>query len=238
MERHDRQVSNRQPPASHRASAHVLVVEDEVRLASLITELLHRSGYRVDSVHDGTSGLHALLTGEYDVVLLDLMLPGIDGGEVLARARRAGIATPVIMLTAQDDASVEAGALEHGADDYVTKPFSPQALVARVGAVLRRTQSHTVLALGELRIDLPARRVWVGQEGVDLTAREFDLLAALMSRGGTVVTKRTLLDEVWDDPYADPNLVEACMSGLRRKVGSDEIETVRGVGYRVRGSQP
>lgn len=216
------------------ARARVLVVEDEERLARLVAELLTREGYDVDTAHDGQQGLHAWITGRHDLVLLDLMLPTLSGDRVLARARTAGFDTPVIMLTARDEDHIEVEALHRGADDYVRKPFSSAALLARVAALLRRTQPAGVLSSGAVSVDTAARRVHVADREVDLSAREFDLLAHLVARRGAVVSKSELLDEVWDEPYADPNLVEACMVGLRRKLGVAAIETVRGVGYRIR----
>lgn len=164
----DRAVTSDPGRASAGAAPRLLIVEDEVRLATLLAELLQRSGYSVEVIHDGTTALGTILTGDFDLVLLDLMLPGIGGDEVLARARRAGILTPVIMLTARDNDAVEARALDHGADDYVTKPFSSTALVARIGALLRRTQPPRSLTLGTLTVDLAARRVWVSEDEVEM----------------------------------------------------------------------
>lgn len=215
----------------------VLVVEDESRLARLLGEILARDGYLPEIVHDGGSGLRAAVAGGYDVVLLDLMLPGMAGDEVLRRLRRIDGETPVIMLTARDEVATELTALGLGADDFITKPFRAEVLLARVSAAMRRSGRGPVVDCGPLRLDLPGRRLWVDGTEVALSVREFDLLAYLVDRRGIAVSKQELLDEVWDEPYGHPNLVEVCMVGLRRRIGTGHVQTVRGIGYRVQGDR-
>ena len=217
-------------------SAHgvrVLVVEDEVRLARLVREALRRDGYQVELAHDGPSGLAHARAGGYDVVLLDLMLPGLSGYEVLRQLRADEIDVPVLVLTAKDGEYDQLDALELGADDYVTKPFSTLILLARLGKLVRRRPTDPFLLAGRLRLEPLRRRAWLDEVEVVLTGREFDVLAYLVSRPGHVVSKQDLLDEVWHEPYGAPNLVEVCVVGVRRKLGPGVVETVRNAGYRI-----
>lgn len=211
----------------------VLVVEDEVRLARLVAEALRRAGYRVDSAHDGVSGARQAVAGAYDAIVLDLMLPGMSGYDVLKQLRAADVRTPVLILTAKDGEYDQLDALELGADDYLSKPFSMLILLARVATIIRRTPATKVQRAGRLRLEPDRRRAWLDDHELDLTAREYDVLSFLVARPDEVVAKRTLLEEVWLEPFAAPNLVEVCIAGLRRKLGPGVIETVRNVGYRA-----
>ncbi len=211
----------------------VLVVEDEVRLARLIAEALRRVGYQVDVMHDGISGARSALAGGHDAIVLDLMLPGISGYDVLKQLRGAGVTMPVLVLTAKDGDYDQLDALELGAGDYLTKPFSTLILLARLANLIRRTPAATVQQSGRVRLEPTRRRAWLDGVELDLTAREYDVVAYLAARPDQVVAKQALLEDVWLEPYAAPNLVEVCVAGLRRKVGAGLIETVRNVGYRL-----
>ncbi|MBT2368584.1 response regulator transcription factor [Streptomyces sp. ISL-10] len=215
----------------------LLIVEDEKRLALSLAAGLTAEGYAVDVVHDGLEGLHRAAEGVYDLVVLDIMLPGMNGYRVCAALRAAGHDVPILMLTAKDGEYDEAEGLDTGADDYLTKPFSYVVLVARVKALLRRrgrAGGSPVLAVGDLRVDTAARRVFCGEDEVTLTAKEFAVLEQLATRAGEVVGKPGILDHVWDFAYqGDPNIVEVYISALRRKLGAARIQTVRGAGYRL-----
>ncbi|MGK4584366.1 response regulator transcription factor [Kitasatospora sp. HPMI-4] len=218
----------------------VLVVEDEKRLAQALQRGLQAEGFTVDTAHDGHQGLWLAIERDYDVIVLDIMLPGLNGYRVCARLRAAGNETPILMLTAKDGEYDEAEALDTGADDYLSKPFSYVVLVARLRALHRRTGRRLprTLALGDLVID-PARRSCTRADTeVRLTAREFAVLEYLARRAGEVVPKREILDQVWDSAFeADLNLVEVHVSAVRRKIdtafGRSALETVRGAGYRL-----
>jgi DNA-binding response OmpR family regulator len=215
----------------------LLVVDDERRLASALKHGLSREGYVVDVVHDGGSALDAALDGEYDAIILDLMLPVLSGYEVVRRLRAAQVWTPVLMLTAKDGEYDEADALDEGADDYLTKPFSVVILVARIRALLRRgmTARPTVMRSGSVEVDPGTRRVLRDGHEVEITAREFALLAYLTRHAGRVISKAELYEHVWEshDPGRGLNVVEVYVGYLRRKLGREVIETVRGVGYRA-----
>jgi DNA-binding response OmpR family regulator len=215
----------------------LLIVEDERRLALSLAAGLSAEGHAVDVVHDGLEGLHRAAEGVYDLVVLDIMLPGMNGYRVCAALRAAGHDMPILMLTAKDGEYDEAEGLDTGADDYLTKPFSYVVLVARVKALLRRRGrggGSPVLTAGDLRVDTAARRVHRGEEEVTLTAKEFSVLEQLAIRSGEVVGKPEILEHVWDFAYeGDPNIVEVYISALRRKLGADRIQTVRGAGYRL-----
>ncbi|MGW4027860.1 response regulator transcription factor [Streptomyces sp. NPDC004838] len=215
----------------------LLIVEDERRLALSLAKGLTAEGFAVDVVHDGREGLHRASEGVYDLVLLDIMLPGMNGYRVCGALRAAGNDVPILMLTAKDGEYDEAEGLDTGADDYLTKPFSYVVLVARVKALLRRrgrSGGSPVLTVGELRVETAARRVFRGQEEVTLTAREFAVLEQLAVRAGDVVSKAQILEHVWDFAYdGDPNIIEVYISALRRKLGAARIQTVRGAGYRL-----
>lgn len=214
----------------------LLVVEDERRLAVSLALGLRAEGFAVDVSYDGREGLHLAGEGSYDLVVLDVNLPGMNGYHVCAALRAAGNNVPIMMLTAKDGEYDEAEGLDTGADDYLTKPFSYVVLLARIRALLRRRgrEAAPVVRVGELAVDRGARRVLRAGEPVAVTAKEFALLEYLLLRVGEVVSKRELIDHVWDMAYdGAPNIVEVYVSALRRKLGAEVIETVRGVGYRL-----
>jgi two-component system OmpR family response regulator len=218
----------------------VLVIEDEVPLASTLRRGLEADGFTVDLAFDGREGLRLATERRYGAVVLDIMLPGLNGYRVCAALRAAGNWTPVLMLTAKDGELDEAEALDTGADDFVTKPFSYVVLVARLRALLRRgaRERPVVLTAGDLELDPAGHHCRRAGVEVRLTAREFALLELLLRRRGEVLSKREILDEVWDLGFdGDPNIVEVYIGHLRRKIdepfGRNAIETVRGVGYRL-----
>jgi DNA-binding response OmpR family regulator len=217
----------------------VLVVEDEAPIADLVRGYLERDGLRVRVTGDGRAALDAVARDRPAAVLLDVGLPGLDGTEVCRRMRQAGDWTPVLFVTARDDEVDRVLGLELGADDYVTKPFSPRELVARVRAVLRRSSASSGpsdrLAVGPLTADLRTRRVTVDGTAVDLTTTEFDLLTYLMRRPDRVCSREELLAEVWGYPAGTPTrTVDVHVAQLRAKLGDAvRLRTVRGVGYAV-----
>ncbi|WP_063727930.1 response regulator transcription factor [Streptomyces sp. RTd22] len=216
----------------------LLIVEDERRLALSLAKGLRAEGFAVDVVHDGREGLHRAQEGTYDLIVLDIMLPGMNGYRVCGALRAAGHEVPILMLTAKDGEYDEAEGLDTGADDYLTKPFSYVVLVARVRALLRRrgNGASPVVRVGALAVDRGARRVERDGDEVSLTAKEFSVLEHLAMNGGDVCSKADILEHVWDFAYdGDPNIVEVYVSALRRKLGPGFIETVRGAGYRLRG---
>jgi two-component system, OmpR family, response regulator len=223
-----------------RRGARVLVVEDEAVLAAALAEGLTKDGFTVSTVGDGLVALDLSLTRPFDVIVLDLMLPGLSGLDLCARLRAAGIASPVLVLTARTTENDQIRALRTGADDFLSKPFSYRVLVARLHVLLRRTgpRPAAVLAAGDLVLDRTGRTCRRGDVEIDLTPREFGLLELLMSRPGQVVSKRLALDEVWDPGLPeDSNVLEVYVCYLRRKIdlpfGRHAIGTVRGVGYRL-----
>lgn len=214
----------------------LLVVEDEARLAAALHRGLQAEGFAVDVASTGPAGLEAARHGEYDAMVLDVMLPGLSGYEVVRRLRAERRWLPVLMLSAKDGEYDQADGLDCGADDYLTKPFSYVVLLARLRALLRRgaPERPAVLAVGDLRLDPARRRVTRAGVEVALTGREYALLDYLMRRPGTVVSKIELLDHVWDASVETaPNAVEVYVGYLRRKLGRDRLETVRGAGYRL-----
>jgi two-component system OmpR family response regulator len=218
----------------------VLVVEDEPKVAAAVRRGLEGEGFAVDVAGDGVDGLWMATEHEYDAIVLDIMLPGKNGYDVCAALREAGDWTPVLMLTAKDGDLDEAEALDTGADDYLTKPFSFVVLVARVRALTRRTNRSVPAAVvaGDLRVDPARRQCWRRDVEIPLTAREFAVLELLVRRAGEVVPKLDILHGVWDYEFdGDPNIVEVYIRHLRRKVdepfGRKAIETVRGAGYRL-----
>ncbi|MEE4422308.1 MULTISPECIES: response regulator transcription factor [Streptomyces] len=232
------------PPVTHhrpdrgaaRRPLRLLIVEDEQRLARSLARGLRAEGYAVDVVHDGLEGLHRAGEDAYDLVVLDIMLPGMNGYRVCAALRAAGNEVPILMLTAKDGEYDEAEGLDTGADDYLTKPFSYVVLVARVKALLRRRgrSAQPVLRVGTLAVDQGARRVERDGTEVALTAKEFAVLEQLALRAGEVVSKAEILEHVWDFAYdGDVNIIEVYVSALRRKLGAGHIVTVRGAGYRL-----
>jgi two-component system OmpR family response regulator len=221
----------------------VLVVEDEVSLAETVRDGLTGAGFVVDMVHDGVDGLWQATEaphGAYDVVVLDIMLPGLSGYEVCRQLRAREVWTPILMLTAKDGEYDQADAFDLGADDYLTKPFSFVVLIARLRALVRRgaPERPAVLKAGDLSLDPGERRVWRGEEPIAITPREFAMLEFLMRQQGQAVTKRAILENVWDANFSgDPNIVEVYIGYLRKKIdhpfGKASIETVRGAGYRL-----
>ena len=222
----------------------ILIVEDETPIAETLAFNLKREGYEVAVVGDGRVGLETIMRTHPDLVILDLMLPGLDGIEVCRRARAAGLATPIIMLTARGGEADRVLGLEIGADDYVTKPFSLRELVARVHAVFRRTGlgagSQPSLIVDHLRIDLSGREISVAGKTVELSAKEFDLLRVLVQHRGQVLSREQLLDLVWGrDFYGDPRTVDVHIRWLREKIELEPADpglilTVRGSGYKFR----
>ena len=218
----------------------VLIVDDERPLAETLRVGLTGEGFVVDVAHEGMAGEAMATHGEYDVVVLDIMLPLVNGYDILKSMRAHDVWTPVLMLTAKDGEFDQTDAFELGADDYLTKPFSFPVLVARLRALVRRgaPQRPVVLRCGDLALDPNSHRVTRGEATLDLTPREFLLLQYLMRRCGDAVTKADILANVWDTDYpGSDNLVEVYVGYLRRKIDtpfeSHLIETVRGVGYRL-----
>lgn len=225
----------------------VLVVDDEAHLVDLVTGYLEREGFNVLSAGDGPTALDLVRTHQPEVVLLDVMLPGLDGIEVCRRLRQFSDAY-VLMLTARAEEVDRVVGLSVGADDYVTKPFSPRELVARIKAMLRRPRTRselggragTLVRFGELAIDSGRHEVTLRGEAAPLTVREFELLSTMSAHPGLVFTRAQLLEQVWGDEYYDDHVVDVHIANLRKKLEDDPsephyIETVRGVGYRFTG---
>jgi two-component system, OmpR family, response regulator len=214
----------------------LLVVDDEARFANALRRGLVADGFTVEVAGDGMSGLELARHGEFDAVLLDVMLPRLSGYDVVRTLRNEQNWVPVLMLSAKDGEHDQADGLDYGADDYLTKPFSFVVLTARLRALVRRTPQARppVLSVGDVTLDPATRAVTVSDDPVVLTPREFGLLEYLLRRPGQVVTKTEILDHVWD-PAAEvsPNVVEVYVGYLRRKLGRQLVETVRGVGYRL-----
>ncbi|MFV5997940.1 response regulator [Streptomyces sp. NPDC056231] len=218
----------------------LLIVEDEKRLAAALVRGLTAEGFVVDLAHDGITGLHKATEDDYDLIMLDIMLPGMNGYRLCGALREAGHDTPILMLTAKDGEYDEAEGLDTGADDYLTKPFSYLVLVARIRALLRRRTraGAPVLRIGDLTVDPDAQRAHRAGKEITLTAKEFAVLQQLAVRAGQVMSKSDILAEVWDFAYeGDPNIVEVYISALRRKIdapfGRRSITTLRGRGYRL-----
>ena len=227
------------------ANAKILVIDDEPSIVNLVTAYLKPEGYEIFTSSDGESGLKAARAFKPDLIVLDLMLPGMDGIELLTRLRRES-EVYVIMLTARTEETDKIVGLSVGADDYVTKPFSPRELTARVKAALRRIQMEAganvaggVLNFQHVRIDVGGRQVTVDDNSIDLTAIEFDLLHALAENRGRVLTREQLLDKVWGgDYFGEMRVVDVHLGHVRQKLGNpDLIATVRGVGYRFQDEQ-
>jgi two-component system OmpR family response regulator len=219
----------------------VLIVEDEIKLASVIRRGLRAEGMAADVAARGEDAIWMAGATDYDAVVLDVMLPGIDGFEVCARLRKDSVWSPVIMLTARDGVEDRIAGLDHGADDYLTKPFSFDELLARLRALARRgpVERPAVLSVGDLRLDPATRRVCRGEDEISLSAREFALLETFMRRPGEVLTRFHLLEHVWDYEYENrSNVVDSYVRYLRNKIdrpfGTHSVETVRGAGYRLR----
>jgi two-component system, OmpR family, response regulator len=221
----------------------VLVVDDETKLANLLQRRLRREGLGVDVAGTGEDALMRATATEYDAIVLDLMLPGLDGFETCRRMRAAGVWAPTLMLTARDEIENRVRGLDSGADDYLVKPFSIEELLARLRALTRRgaPPRPSVLAVGDLRLDPASRRAWRGTAELPLTTREFSLLEVFMRRPGVVLDRFELLEHVWDDSYENrSNVIEVYVGYLRDKVdrpfGRRSLETVRGAGYRLRSA--
>jgi len=223
----------------------VLVVEDEMRMASLIRRGLVTEGIADDVAGTGEDALWMAQAHGYDAVVLDVLLPGVDGFETCRRLRGAGVWAPVLMLTARDAVEDRVAGLDSGADDYLVKPFAFAELLARLRALARRgdTERPAVLELGGLRLDPATRQVWRGTSEISLSAKEFALLETFMRRPAEVLSRLTLLEHAWDFAYDNrSNVVDVYVRRLRRKIdepfGTDSLETVRGAGYRLRGESP
>jgi len=220
---------------------YILVVEDERRLAQVVRRVLEEEGHTVDVAYDGEEGLAVATDGSHDVIVLDILLPAMDGFEVCRSLRRDRVDTPILLLTALDSVDDRVRGLDAGADDYLPKPFAFQELLARLRALGRRkvqARDPTALEVHGLRLDLRRRRAERNGRTIDLSPREFSLLEFLMRNEGRVITRTQMLDHVWGYDYAtDSNLVDVYMAYLRRKVdrGDDSklIRTVRGVGYAI-----
>jgi len=220
----------------------VLIAEDEHRIASFVAKGLRSNGFVPTCVSDGQSALDVALSGEVDLLVLDIGLPDLDGFTVLRRLRAAGSRLPVVVLTARDGVRDTVAALEGGADDYMSKPFRFEELLARVRLRLRPDRAAaepTVLRSGDLALDLRARRAHVGGRVVDLTAREFVLAETFLRHPGQLLAREQLLSAAWGYDY-DPgsNIVDVYVGYLRRKLGADRITTVRGMGYRLEAGLP
>ena len=216
----------------------ILVIDDEPSILNVVTAYLRAEGFEYNTAEDGSAGLKAFRAFKPDLVVLDIMLPGMDGIEVLSQIRRESDVY-VIMLTAKSEEVDKVVGLSVGADDYLTKPFSPRELMARIKAALRRLQKspaegeRKVLTSAHVRIDSGSRRVWVDDNEIELTSLEFDLLSILAENHGMVLSREQLLEKAWGyDYFGDLRVVDVHIGHLRQKVGSDYIETVRGAGYR------
>ncbi len=219
----------------------VLIVEDEVKLAAIMRRGMREHGLRADVAIRGEDALWMAGATDYGAIVLDVMLPGIDGFETCRRLRTEAIWTPVLMLTARAAVEDRITGLDGGADDYLTKPFAFDELLARLRALARRTPAErpSVIAVGELRLDPAARRVWRGETQIELTPTEFALLEAFMRRPGVALTRFELLEHGWDGEYENrSNVVDVHVKALRDRIDrpfeTDSLETVRGVGYRLR----
>jgi two-component system OmpR family response regulator len=225
----------------HDCAMRVLIVEDELRMASLIRRGLVGEGFTADTVASGEDALWRAQAHDYDVIMLDVMLPGMDGFETCRRLRREGVWAPVLMLTAREAVGDRVAGLDSGADDYLIKPFAFAELLARLRALARRGEHErpAVLEVGDLRLDPATREVSRRGQGIPLSAREFALLETFMRRPGEVLSRLHLLDHAWDVAYDNrSNVIEVFVRRLRRKIdepfGCQSLQTVRGVGYRLR----
>ncbi len=222
----------------------ILIVEDEVRLAETLRQLMEDQRYQADTVYDGADGVDYGLAGQYDLIILDVMLPKVDGFQVAQRLRAAHVSTPILMLTARDEVSDKISGLDCGADDYMTKPFDTGELMARVRALTRRQGEvlGDVLTVADLSLDCTSRLLSAGERSVRLGFKEFEVLRLLMVNRGAVVTKETIISKIWElDSEAEDNNVEVYISFLRKKLtflnSQASISTVRKVGYFLDGPQ-
>lgn len=218
----------------------VLIVEDDERLAAALEKILKDNSYDIESAHDGQTGLNYALVGNYDVIILDVMLPKLDGFEVTRELRRSNVNTPIMLLTARDSTTDKITGYDAGADDYMTKPFSPAELMAHLRALGRRQGEvqFEALSVGDLRLDLESYALTCGPKSIQLSFKEFSILRILMSNPGIVLSKETLISKAWEsNSSAGDNNVEAYISFLRKKlahIGSAcKIETIRKAGYRL-----
>lgn len=218
----------------------ILLVEDDRKIATIVKRGLEAEGFTVQVAFDGKDGLWLATEGAYDLIVLDILLPGRNGFEICADIREQGDWTPILMLTAKDGDLDEAEALDTGADDYLTKPFSFAVLTARIRALLRRASGRDPAPVdaGDLRIDPSQRRVWRGDTEIELTSRQFDVLEFLVRRAGQVLSKPQILEGVWEYEFdGDPNIVEVYIRRLRTRIDEPferhSIETIRGAGYRL-----
>jgi DNA-binding response OmpR family regulator len=215
----------------------ILVVEDEPRMASALEEGLHEAGYTVDVAEDGEEGLTFAQTSPYDAVVLDVQLPAVDGLAVCRRLRESGSTTPILLLTARDTTTDKVLGLDSGADDYLTKPFAFDELLARLRALLRRDSAHRepTLRVGDLTFDPAARIVERGGQEVALTRRELSILETLLRHPGWIVSRDAIIESVWGYDFpGESNLIEVYLGRLRKKLGDPPlIQTIRGVGYRL-----
>jgi two-component system, OmpR family, response regulator len=218
----------------------VLVVEDEARMAGLLKRALQEEGHAVDVAGDGQEGLWLASENAYGAIVLDVMLPGLDGFGVCRRLRESGSWVPVLMLTARDAVGDRVRGLDAGADDYLVKPFSLLELAARLRALARRDDRPrpVILAEGDLRLDPAAKRAWRAKTELHLSPKEFALLEFFLRHPGRVLTRSQIIEAVWDFAYdGGSNVVDQYVNYLRRKIGRDDIETVRGMGYRLRHAE-
>lgn len=225
--------------------ARILIVEDERKIARFVELELKHEGYEVDIAGNGREGLDKILSGEADLVVLDVMLPELSGIEVCKQAREAGIKVPIIMLTAKDDVMDKVEGLDNGADDYMTKPFAIEELLARIRVALNRQKDipkekeETMLYCGELKVDCNKYEVYYGDEPVALTKKEFALLQYLLRHKNTAISREELLNNVWEyDYYGDTNVVDVYIRYIRQKIDDKfdvkVVNTVRGVGYIIK----
>ena len=221
----------------------MLVIEDEAKLAEVIARGLREEGYAADTAGRGEDALWMAQSASYDAILLDVMLPGVDGFDVCRQLRDLGVWSPVLMLTARDAVEDRVNGLDAGADDYLVKPFSFEELLARLRALVRRAPAErpAIVTVADLRLDPAARRAWRGEVELDLSAKEFALLEIFMRSPGRVLSRSSLLDGAWDMAFERrSNIVDVYVRYLREKIdrpfGTDSLETVRGVGYRLRSS--
>ena len=223
----------------------VLIIEDEVRLAENIAQLLReKEHYAVDLAHDGVDGFHMVTTESYDLVILDWMLPGMDGIELLSKSRKKGIQLPVLLLTARDTSRDIITGLNAGGDDYLTKPFDMGELIARCKALLRRSfgKADPVIELGHLKMNISKKSVHYNNRPIDLTAMEYQTLEYLALNPGHIISKEALLEHLYDFNWEHfSNVIEVYISNLRKKLDpekkSDPIKTIRGLGYQLKGNE-
>jgi DNA-binding response OmpR family regulator len=219
----------------------ILIIEDEVRLAEAVAEILRKHNYTVECVYDGLNGLDSALTGVYDLIILDIMLPKLDGYAILKSLRNEKLQTPVLLLTAKDETSDKVKGLDSGADDYLTKPFETEELLARIRALVRRPGDYIFeegIVFGDLRLNISDMTLVCGKKSIALAKKEFDLMRLLMLRKGTTIPKEEIIEKIWGyDAFSEYNNVEVYVSFLRKKmsyIGSfSAIKTIRSAGYRL-----